>query len=204
MIKLGLTGGICTGKSLVLSFFNQLGAFTMKADALSKKILFGNDPSLRQQILEAIGFAKNDHNPSLTTENLSQILFSNPDKRLIINNIVHPKVSEERKKLISTLEKDKKHLFFLYESALLVEAGTYREFDRVLVVYCSPEQQLERLMKRDNLSRSEAAKRIKSQLPLSEKLKIAHYTIDTGGTVEQTYAKTQEIFSLVKRDFNIA
>lgn len=204
MIKIGLTGGICSGKTLVLSFFKQLGAYTVKADELSKNILFGDDLELRRQIFMAIGLdPKKVHDP-LSPKQLADVLFSNPEKRLLVNGIVHPRVKDERNKLVAELEKSKKQQLFFYESALLAEAGTYRDFDRILVVYCNPDIQLERLMIRDNINKSEAEKKIRSQLPLSEKLKIAHYTIDTSGSIDKTYALTLETYSLILRDFNLS
>jgi len=203
MIKIGLTGGICCGKSLVLSFFQQLGAYTLKADELSKAILFGQEPKLRNQLCEALGILNNNQeNIGAIQEKISKILFSNPDKRLLINRIVHPHVIAERNKLIAAEEKKGNHDLFLYESSLLVEAGTYRDFDRVIVVYCNTDTQVQRLMIRDKIDKTEAEKRIRSQLPLSEKLKMAHYTIDTGGSVDQTYKISLEIYSLIRRDFN--
>ncbi len=204
MIKIGLTGGICSGKSLVLSFFKQLGAYTLKADALSKSILFSDDHKQREKIMAAIGSPVLDGNPLPDKETFSAILFTNPEKRMMINSIVHPLVREARDKLIAAVEKTGKYSLFLYESALLAEAGTYRDFDRILVVYCNPETQLKRLMTRDSIDRQEAETKIKSQMPLSEKLKIAHYTIDTSGSKDNAYAVTLEIFSLIQRDFNIA
>ena len=93
--------------------------------------------------------------------------------------------------------------FFIYESALLVESGNYKNFKKTIVVYTNSEEQYNRLMERDKISHEDAEKRIKSQFPLSEKLKIANYIIDTTGDFENARAKTFEAFHLMKKDFNI-
>ena len=93
--------------------------------------------------------------------------------------------------------------FLIYESALLLESGIYKEFEKIIVVYSSPAVQLRRAMERDKLTRADAQKRIRSQFPLREKLKVANYTIDSGGTFENTRANTMEVFHLLKKDFNL-
>ncbi len=202
MIKIGLTGGICSGKSFVLSLFEQVGAYTIKADEISKSILFGDNPLVKKEIADKIGLPISSGS-DLDYKNFAEIIFADPEKRLLINRIVHPRVKEIRNGIISDVEKSKKYQLLIYESALLVEAGTYRDFDRVVVVYCNRETQVERLMDRDKITRLEAEKKIKSQLPLPEKLKIAHYTVDTSGSMDNTYAMTLEIISLIQRDFNL-
>lgn len=188
---------------MVLSIFEQAGAFTLKADEISKSILFGENPSVRREIADKVGLSASPENGLSYQQELSSLLFAEPEKRLLVNRIVHPRVKEIRDGVIAELEKSKKSELLIYESALLVEAGIVRDFDRVIVVYCNREKQLERLMARDQISREEAEQKIKSQLPLTEKLKIAHYAVDTSGSVENTCAVTLEIISLIQRDFNL-
>ena len=87
--------------------------------------------------------------------------------------------------------------------ALLVEAGIYKEFDKVIIAYTTAEEQVRRLMERDGINLEEAEARLKAQFPLSEKLKVANYTIDTTGTLENTKNKTLETFHLMKKDLKI-
>lgn len=203
MIKIGLTGGICTGKSFVLSLFHTMGAYTLKADQIAKTIIFDKDPYFLQQLLEKLEINYKFENQETQQQDIAKVLFNNPEKRLIINSLVHPKVIKERQKVISEIEKSKMYQLLIYESSLLLESGSYNDFDKILVVYCQSSKQLDRLMKRDGISKIEAEKKIKAQFPLTEKLKIAHYTIDTSGTLEQTTNMTLETFSLIKRDFNL-
>ena len=92
--------------------------------------------------------------------------------------------------------------FLIYESALLLESDIYKEFEKIIVVYTSHSEQLQRAMARDRLTRDEAEKRIQSQFPLKEKLKVANYTIDSSGPFAKTRANTMEVFHLLKKDFN--
>jgi dephospho-CoA kinase len=203
MIKIGLTGGICSGKSHVLSIFQQLGAYTIKADQIAKDVLFGDDPQLLNQIIEKLDLSSSVASGQDKQLLLSKLLFENPEKRLLINKMVHPKVMALRNKMIVEVEKSKLFKILFYESALLVESGSFKDFDKILVVYCNPTIQQQRLMLRDKIDITEAEKRIRAQFPLTEKLKRAHYTIDTSGTLEQTTIMALETYSLMQRDFNL-
>lgn len=203
MYKIGLSGGICTGKTFVLSIFKELECYTIRADDIAKKIIFSNDSPVQKEIINMFGQDIYDEKTGLKKEEFSRVLFEDAEKRNFINNMVHPLVKAERDSMIQSLEKSKVYDFFIYESALLVEAGIYKEFDKVVIVYTTPEEQVTRLMNRDNISHEEAETRIKAQFPISEKLKVAHYTIDTTGTLENTKAKTLETFHLMKKDLKI-
>lgn len=203
MYKIGLSGGICTGKTFVLSIFRELECYTIRADDIAKKIIFSNDSPVLKEIIDMFGQDIYDEKTGLKKEEFSRVLFEDAEKRNFINNMVHPLVKAERDNMIQSLEKSKVYDFFIYESALLVEAGIYKEFDKIVIAYTTPEEQVKRLMDRDNISLEEAENRIKAQFPVSEKLKVAHYTIDTTGTFENTKAKTLETFYLMKKDLKI-
>lgn len=203
MIKIGLTGGICTGKTFILDIFKELECYTVKADDIAKNIIFSNKPEVLDKIIEVFGSEVCDEKNGLDKEVFTRILFEDPEKRTFINNLIHPMVVAERNNIIGDLEQSGVYQFFIYESALLVESGTYKDFDKIIVVYTSDEEQVMRLMERDQLDEDEVRNRIKAQFPLSEKLKVAHYTIDTTGSFESARAKTLETFHLIKEDFNL-
>lgn len=203
MYKIGLSGGICTGKSVILNILKELGCYTVRADDLAKSIIFGDDSVIHKKLIKVFGQDIYDEKTGLKKDIFSRILFEDAEKRNFVNNMVHPLVKAERKKLIKKLEESKLYDFLIYESALLVEAGVYKEFDKVIIVYSSPEEQIDRLMKRDGIGFEEAENKIKAQFPLSEKLKVAHYTIDTSGTFENTRIQTLETFHLLKRDLKV-
>jgi dephospho-CoA kinase len=200
---IGLTGGFCCGKSFVLKVLEEQGCYTMRADDLAKTIIAAKDSPVLAEIIAVFGSEIYDRKEGLNKEKFSAMLFEDQEKRNFVNTIVHPLVSEERRNKIRAIEETKIYDFFIYESALLVESGIYKEFEKIIVVYTSPEVQIARAKVRDKLSRLEAQKRIQSQFPLKEKLKVANYSIDSSGTCENTRANTMEVFHLLKKDFNL-
>ena len=203
MHTIGLTGGFCSGKTFVLKVLEEQGCYSMRADDLAKNIIFTKDSPVLQEIIAACGPEILDPEKGLDKGKFSAMLFEDCEKRNCINSLVHPLVGEERKNKIRAIAATKKYDFLVYESALLLESGIYREFEKIIVVYTSAAEQLRRAMARDRLSRLEAEKRIQSQFPLKEKLKVANYAIDSSGSLENTRANTMEVFYLLKKDFNL-
>lgn len=203
MFKIGLTGGICSGKTSALNVFKELGCYTLRADDIAKKIIFLPDSEFVEGIIKVFGEDIYDEKKGIKKDKFAKILFEDIEKRNFINKIVHPRVLKEQNTIFKDLAETEIYDFFIYESALLVESGNYKNFDKIIVVYTNSEEQYKRLMERDKISHEDAEKRIKSQFPLSEKLKIANYIIDTTGGFENARAKTLETFHLMKKDLNI-
>jgi dephospho-CoA kinase len=201
---IGLTGGFCCGKTFVLKVLEEQGCYTMRADDMAKAIITAKDSPVLGEIIAVFGPEIYDRKKGLNKARLSELLFTDPEKRNFVNAIVHPLVSEERRKKIRAIEETQIYDFFIYESALLVESGISKEFEKIIVVYTSPEIQIARAAARDTLSPREAEKRIQSQFPLKEKLKVANYTIDSSGTFDNTRANTMEVFYLLKKDFHLS
>jgi len=199
--KIGLTGGICSGKTFVLNIFKELGCYTLSADKIAKDIIFSENSEILEKIKEVFGNNIYSKENGLDKELFSKTLFEDMEKRSFINNFIHPLVKKERNKIYDELNKADKDGFFIYESALLVEAGTYKSFDKIIVTYTGKEEQLNRLMERDNIDRELAETMIKSQFPLSEKLKVADYTIDTTGSKEDASRRALETFYLMEKSF---
>jgi len=199
MYKIGLTGGICTGKTYVLKVLEEVGCYTAKADIIAKNIIFSENSEISSKIMEVFGEDVYDRDSGLNKDKFSKMLFEDPEKRNFINHFVHPLVAAEREKLFKDLEKAKIGGYFVYESALLVESGTYKSFDKIIVTYTTAEQQARRLIERDKIGDTEAANRIRAQFPISEKLKVADYSIDTTGSFETTRKNTLEAFYLLKK-----
>jgi dephospho-CoA kinase len=203
MIKIGLTGGICTGKTYILDVFKELGCYTARADDIAKKLIFSNQPEIVAKIAAVFGEEVYNSKTGIKKDIFTRMLFEDLEKRNFINRFIHPLVVVERDKILHELEESQVFHFFIYESALLVESGTYKDFDKIIVVYTSQEEQVKRLTERDGIGKEDAEKRIKTQFPLSEKLKVAHYTIDTTGSFDEAKKKTLETFHLMKKDFNL-
>lgn len=201
---IGLTGGFCSGKSFVLKVLEEQGCYTMRADDLAQTIITARDSPVLEEIIAVFGPEIYNRKDGLNKARLSELIFEEPEKRNFINSIVHPLVSEERRKKIHAIEETRIYDFFIYESALLVESGITKEFEKIIVVYTSPEIQIARAAARDKLTPLEAEKRMQSQFPLKEKLKVANYTIDSSGTCDNTRSNTMEVFYLLKKDFHLS
>lgn len=203
MHKIGLSGGICTGKTFILNIFKELECYTLRADDIAKNIIFSSNSEILKEIIRIFGEDIYDEKNGLKKEKFTNLLFDDQEKRNFINNMVHPLVKAERESIVKDLDESNVYDFFVYESALMVESGIYKEFDKIVIAYTTPEEQVNRLTARDGISAEAAEARLKAQFPLSEKLKVANYTIDTSGSLEQTRAKTLETFHLIKKDLKI-
>lgn len=185
MLVIGLTGGIASGKSLVAGFLRELGAAVIDADELSRQLVEPGLPAW-QEIKRHFGAAILDERGYLDRKKLAGMIFQDQLAREKLNGIIHPRVIAATKTMIAAYKKEKAVPAVVVDAPLLIEAGMASLADEVWVVVLPKEKQLERLMKRDKLSREEAEKRINSQMPISEKLRYADRVIDNSGTVEKT------------------
>ena len=193
MLRVGLTGSIAVGKSYVLDVFRELGCATLDADQVARDVVKPETAGLNH-IVEAFGRSILKPDGSLDRSKLGSIVFSDKEKRLQLNAIIHPLVFEAQDRWLKEREAEDPDSIAIIDAALMIESGGYRRFDRLVVVWCDPELQLERLMSRNKLNRTEAQKRIESQMPQDEKKRYADFLIDTSGTFEDTRRQTTEIF----------
>lgn len=194
MIRIGLTGGIASGKSLVSSYFQELDIPILDADKIYKNLLKTNK-LLYNEIKKTFNLE------DFTLKQLGEIVFDDQIKLKTLNKIAHPYViryfAEQLKKMAKT-EK-----FVVLDIPLLFEAKMESYCDVIICVYVDEIIQIERLMKRNNLLKEEALKRINSQMPLSEKCKISDYVIDNSQERDYTYQQFTEIFNKIKENKNV-
>ncbi len=193
MKTLGLTGGISSGKSTVCHYFKKLGAFIIDADLITHEI-YENNTEIQNKILQAFGSKiLNSKSKKIDRKILSKIVFQEAQKRKILENILHPAIGQ---KIQSEIEKAKKGgvKLCLVEAALLVETGSYKNYDALIVVKATPAQQIERLKKYKRLEEDEAKQRLAAQLSLEEKLKLATYVIDNSHSLENTQKQVQALY----------
>jgi dephospho-CoA kinase len=193
MLRVGLTGGLASGKSLVGHALADLGCHLIEADALGHEVLLpGGDayaPVVREfgpEILEAGG--------AIDRRRLGALVFGYPEKLAKLSSYVHPAVVRREEQIMAELEASDPQGIVVVEAAILVETGSYRRFARLIVAVCPREMQIERAMKRDGLTREEVLARLERQLPLEEKVKVADYVIDTSGTKEHAFEQTREVY----------
>jgi dephospho-CoA kinase len=187
MLKLGLTGGIASGKSVVAEILRELGFPVLDADSISHKLMEPGQ-SAHDEILQSFGAELADSSGHIDRHKLAAIVFANPAKLAQLNAILHPRVDQIIFRQLDDWQIHGAHPVAIVEAALLIEAGMAAKLDGLVVAWCTPEQQLERLRAR-GMSETEARRRIAAQLPLEEKLKRATYTINCSGTLEETRAQ---------------
>ncbi len=192
MLKVGLTGGIACGKTVVRRHLAEKGAFTVDADALVHRLM-GPDSELSGAIRDEFGTQVMAPNRSVDRKRLGALVFSDSEARRRLNRLVHPRVLAEEKRLLAEADRQGERLAVV-DAALMIEAGTHREYDCLLVVFCDKPVQIGRLMSRDGLSREEAEKRIAAQLPVEEKKRFADFLVDTSGSLAETESRVDEIW----------
>ncbi len=191
--KIGVTGGIGTGKSIFCNVAKAKGYPVIIADEVAKNLL-REDEEIKQNIIKEFGneaYINNLPNNKFLADNV----FSNPEKLVKINSIIHPKTLEIIDKLMKDYLKTNNMVFV--ESAIIVEIGIEEMFDYVVLITANKEKRIERVKKRSNLSDEEIEKRINSQLPDETKKQFADFTIDNNGTEEQFTKKCEFIIDLI-------
>jgi len=197
MLKVGLTGSIAVGKSFVCAHFRELGAVTLDADETAREVVAPNTDGLRK-IVENFGAEVLQANGELDREKLGAIVFADEAKRQLLNSIVHPLVIEAQNEWLTARESENPAGVAVIDAALMIESGSYKRFTKLIVVWCKPALQLERLMFRNNLSEAEAVRRINSQMSQEEKKRYADFLIDTSTGFEDTRRQTIEVFGQLR------
>ncbi|MBP6517092.1 MAG: dephospho-CoA kinase [Chitinophagales bacterium] len=175
MIKVGITGGIGSGKTTVCEIFERLGVPVYYADKQAK-YLMETDKKLREAIRQLFGDEAFDSENNLNRAFIAGIVFKDEEKLLALNALVHPAVKADYDSWNSILER-KEYPYSLKEAALLVESGSYKDLDKLIVVSAPLEDRIKRVMARDNVSEEQVKARIDAQLPDAEKVKLADYVI---------------------------
>jgi dephospho-CoA kinase len=199
---IGLTGGIVSGKSTVARMFKDLGAKIVDADKLGHKVILPQEAAWKR-IIKIFGKDILQKDQTISREKLGKIVFANQNLLKKLNKITHPEIIKLIKKEISLAKDNSKEekKILIIDAALIYETKIDRLMDKIIVVYLDEEEQLKRLIKRNNLSKKEALQKIKSQIPLKEKIEIADYVIDNSNSLDKTKEQVetiwQEIVSLV-------
>lgn len=197
MLRVGLTGSIAVGKTYVCEVLRELGAFVLDADLTAREVVKPHTTGWKK-IVENFGREVLQSDNTLDRAKLGEIVFKDAAQRQLLNSIVHPLVFKAQNAWLEEREKENPQAIAVVDAALMIESGSYKRFERIIVVWCQPEIQLERLIKRNNLSREDAARRIESQMPQAEKKKYADFLIDTSAGFEATRRQTIEIFEELK------
>jgi dephospho-CoA kinase len=177
MILVGLTGGVATGKSTVARMFKQCGAIVIDADELAHEVVKPGKPAWRE-IVKTFGKTILNTDRTLNRRELGSLVFGNRAKRRRLEHIIHPRVAHEQARLTKQAEKKDPHAVVIYDVPLLFEAGVDKRVDKTIVVTADRQTQIARLKKRNGLSRAEAIRRIRSQMPLAKKIQQADHALN--------------------------
>ncbi len=194
MLRVGLTGSIAVGKSFVTSVFAGLGCHVLDADLTAREVVMPGTPGLTA-LTEAFGKEILNPDGSLNRKQLAAVVFADEEKRQQLNRLLHPFIIARQDEILNEWETKDPDGIAIVDAALMIESGGYRRFDKLIVVHCRPEVQLERLLLRDKLSRDEAERRIDSQMSQEEKKKFADYLIDTSDGFEPTREQTVKVYN---------
>ena len=198
MLKVGLTGGLACGKSFVGHALAALGCHLIEADQLGHEVLAPAGDAYADVVREfGTGILNTDN--TIDRKRLAAQVFGKPERLEKLNSLVHPHVFRRERELIDEYARIDPHAIILVEAAILIETGTYKNYDRLILVECDEQQQIDRALKRDNANRQEVLARLSRQLPLSEKRKFAHYVIDTSGSKEETLRQVHDIYEELRR-----
>jgi len=194
--RVALTGGIATGKSYVRSRFESLGVPTIDSDTLAREAIARGTPGF-ESVVREFGRDVLDSSGAIDRKRLGAIVFANPSRRRMLEQIIHPFVRRATDSWFAALAASTP--FAIADIPLLYETGRDADFDAVIVAAANPAEQVKRIVKRDGLSEHEAKQRIAAQLPIDDKVSRAGYVIRTDGTYEETDRQVRQIYELLQR-----
>jgi dephospho-CoA kinase len=197
MLRLGLTGGIASGKSAVAAMLRELGFSVLDADSLAHKLIEPGQ-SAYEEVLREFGSTITDREGRVDRSRLGALVFADRTKLDRLNAIVHPRVAEVVLHQFDEWQRNGTRDAAFVEAALLIESGIHKHLDGLVVAWCRPEQQLERLAAR-GLSQDEAHRRIAAQMPVEEKLRLATEKIDCSGTLGETRQQVEALAAKLHR-----
>ena len=198
MLRVGLTGSIAVGKTFVAGVFAELGAHVLDADHTAREVVLPGSPGL-EAVVNAFGEEVQNADGTLNRQQLGALVFADEEKRQLLNHLLHPFIIARQDEILREWEKEDPDGIGIVDAALMIESGGYKRFDKLIVVHCRPEVQLERLMLRNSLTREEAQARIASQMPQEEKQKFADYLIDTSDGYELARARTVDVYNQLRQ-----
>jgi dephospho-CoA kinase len=198
MLKVGLTGGLACGKSFVGQALANLGCHLLEADRLGHQALLPQGEAY-VAVVRAFGPAILAPNGEIDRRALANLVFGSPERLAVLNSLVHPAVFHQEEQWLAQVAAQDPHGVAVVAAAILIETGSHRRFDKLIVVVCDEAQQVQRSMKRDGISREEVLARLSRQMPLSEKRQYADFIIDTSGPKEETLRQARQVYESLRR-----
>ncbi|HYR91568.1 MAG TPA: dephospho-CoA kinase [Terriglobia bacterium] len=197
MLRVGLTGGIATGKSTVGQMFVDLGCHLIDSDTIAHQLYEPGQP-IYDAVVQAFGPRIVAPNGTIDRKILGEIVFNDPQSRAKLNSLLHPAIIQRQQEWLREIEGKIPDGIGIVGATLMIEAGNYRNFDKLIVVSCSTEEQKRRLRQRSHLSEEQIEARLRSQMPTDEKVKYADYVIDSSGDLARTSNQVAEVNSRLR------
>lgn len=197
MLQVGLTGGMASGKSTVAAELVRLGCHLLKADELGHLLLEPGAPCY-QPVIDAFGRGILNEEGRIERRRLAAIVFQEPGTLEKLNSLIHPAVFQYEADWLRQIADSDQSAIAIVEAAILIETGNYKNFDKLIVTFCSEELMIERAVARSGITPLEARRRLAKQMPIEEKKKYADFLIDTSGTLESTLEQTRAVYTALR------
>jgi dephospho-CoA kinase len=197
MLKVGLTGGLACGKTFVGEALASYGCLLIQADVLGHEVLARGGEAF-EQVVGEFGTEILDGGGEVDRRALGALVFGDPERLARLNALVHPPVIRRQEALVEELAAKEPDGIAVVEAAILIETGSYLRFDKIILVTCTEEQQIERAMRREGAVEADVRARLSRQMPLAEKRKFADFVIDTSGAKEDTLRQTRAIYDQLR------
>jgi dephospho-CoA kinase len=198
MLKVGLTGGLACGKTFVGEEFRRLGCLLVEADELGHQAL-ARGGAAHEDVVREFGAGILSGEGEIDRGALAAAVFGSPERLARLNDLVHPPVIRREEELVAAFAAANPRGIAVVEAAILIETGSYKRFDRIVLVGCAEQQQFERAMRRPGAVEADVRARISRQMPLDEKRKFADFVIDTSGEKEDTLRQTRAVYEELRR-----
>jgi dephospho-CoA kinase len=193
MLKVGLTGGIASGKTTVGRMLEELGCRIIDSDLITRQLFEPGNP-VNAAVAQAFGPSVVASDGSIDRKVLGEMVFKNPELRQKLNSLVHPAIARHQAEFLAQASAEDPRAIGIVEAALIVEAGTHKKYDKLILVTASPEVQRQRLRQRSGLSPEQIETRIASQMPIEEKVRFADFVIDNSGDLARTRQQVEDVY----------
>ncbi len=198
MLKAGLTGGLASGKTFVSEALASFGCYVIHADELGHQVL-APDGEAYEAVVGEFGKEILAADGTIDRQKLAALVFHDPERLARLNAIVHPPVLRREDELAARFFAQNPHGIAVLEAAILIETGSYRRVDKLILVFCAQGQQMERALRRAGSAEADVRARIERQMPLEEKRKYADFVIDTSGAKEETLRQTRAVYEALRK-----
>lgn len=200
MLRVGLTGGIACGKSTVARLLEERGCRCIDADAIARELL---EPGTEAhgEVIERFGEGVRADGGSIDRTRLGELVFADDEARGDLEAILHPRILAEELRRLEEAERSGAEIAVV-EAALMVEAGSWKRYDRLVVVRCQEDLQVRRLMEQRGLDEAGARARIRAQTPVEHKARLADYVVENGGSLRDLRAEVDRLYDALREDLD--